>query len=44
MSANTALRLSGALGTTPQFWVNLQNRYDLETSMEEAGCRIEQEV
>jgi addiction module HigA family antidote len=30
ITADTALRLSRALRTTPQFWMNLQSRYDLE--------------
>ncbi|MFP3182848.1 MAG: hypothetical protein RXS25_19160 [Paraburkholderia sp.] len=30
MSADTALRLSIVLGTTPQFWLGLQSDYDLE--------------
>ena len=29
ITADTALRLSKALGTTPQLWLNLQNDYDL---------------
>lgn len=29
ISADTALRLGKALGTTPEFWVNLQTRHDL---------------
>lgn len=29
MTADTAKRLSIALGTTPQFWLNLQTNYDL---------------
>ena len=32
VSADTALRLSKALGTTPDLWLNLQNSYDLETA------------
>ena len=32
ISADTALRLSKALGTTAAFWMNLQTRYDLETA------------
>jgi addiction module HigA family antidote len=35
VSADTALRLSAALGTTPEFWLNLQSRYELE--MAKAG-------
>jgi addiction module HigA family antidote len=30
VSADTALRLARVLGTTPQFWMNLQTDYDLE--------------
>ena len=36
ITADTALRLSAYFGTTPQFWLNLQNNYDLE-SLERAG-------
>jgi addiction module HigA family antidote len=32
VSADTALRLSKAFGTTPEFWLNLQNSFDLETA------------
>jgi antitoxin HigA-1 len=30
ITADTALRLSKALGTTPQLWLNLQTDYDLQ--------------
>ena len=30
ISADTAMRLSAFFGTTSQFWLNLQNRYDLD--------------
>ena len=29
VTADTALRLARALGTTPEFWLNLQQRYEL---------------
>ncbi|HUY81623.1 MAG TPA: HigA family addiction module antitoxin [Acidobacteriaceae bacterium] len=29
ISANTALRLGKYFGLSPQFWLNLQNRFDL---------------
>ncbi len=29
VTADTALLLAKALGTTPEFWMNLQQRYDL---------------
>ena len=32
VTADTALRLSKALGTTPELWLNLQTRYDVETA------------
>ena len=31
ITAETAWLLSGALGTTPTFWINLQANYDLAT-------------
>ena len=34
ISADTALRLSKYLGTTPEFWLNLQAHYDLEIASE----------
>ena len=30
ITADTALRLARALRTSPQFWLNLQSRYDVE--------------
>jgi antitoxin HigA-1 len=30
ITADTAMRLSKFFGTTPQFWLGLQNDYDLE--------------
>jgi len=32
VSADTALRLSKLFGTTPDFWLSLQSRYDVETA------------
>ena len=29
VTAETAILLSGELGTTPEFWMNLQNTWDL---------------
>jgi len=31
INAERALRISAALGTEPQFWLNLQNSYDIRT-------------
>ncbi|MEL6672812.1 MAG: HigA family addiction module antitoxin [Bacteroidota bacterium] len=44
ITADTALRLSKYFGTTAQFWLNLQNDYDLEEGereLEEELHRIE---
>ena len=30
ITADTALRIGRALGTTPEFWLNLQGHYDLD--------------
>lgn len=35
ITADTAIRFSRFFGTTPEFWMNMQTRYDLETLMEE---------
>jgi addiction module HigA family antidote len=37
ISADTALRLGKALGTTPQLWLNLQADYDLQVAQSEIG-------
>lgn len=44
ITADTALRLGRFFGTTPQFWMNLQSRYDLETTEDELGGRLDREV
>lgn len=44
ITADTALRLARYLGTTAQFWLNLQSKYDLETAEDKLAGRIEQEV
>lgn len=31
VNAERALRISAALGTEPQFWLNLQNTFDIKT-------------
>jgi antitoxin HigA-1 len=35
ITADTALRLAAYFGTTPDFWMNLQTRYDLKKSIRE---------
>ncbi len=37
VTPDTALRLARYLGTTPEFWINLQARYDLETAQDAIG-------
>lgn len=40
ITADTALRLARYFGTTPQFWMNLQANYDLETAKDRRGAEI----
>ena len=40
ISADTALRLARYFRTTPQFWLNLQLRFDLQSAEERLGARI----
>ncbi|MDA0707430.1 MAG: HigA family addiction module antitoxin [Proteobacteria bacterium] len=44
ISADTALRLARFFGTSPDSWMNLQTRYDLEVAKDRSQQRIEQEV
>lgn len=44
VTADTALRLGRFFGTTPQFWLNLQTRYDLDMTEDRLGDRLESEV
>lgn len=44
ITADTALRLSRWLGTSPDFWLNLQQMYDLEVARMQAEETIEREV
>lgn len=44
ITAETALRLSRFFNNSPEFWLNLQQRYDLLIAKEELGKRIKQEV
>jgi antitoxin HigA-1 len=37
VTPDTALRLARALRTTPEFWLNLQLRYDLDTAADAGG-------
>ena len=44
ITVDTAMRLARYFGTSPQYWLNLQNAYDLEVAGQELGSRIEREV
>jgi addiction module HigA family antidote len=44
ITTDTALRLGRYFGTTPEFWINLQARYDLDVAERTVRRRIEQEV
>lgn len=44
VSADTALRLGRYFGMEPQFWLNLQSRYDLDVAKDTLGKRLEREV
>jgi len=43
ISPDTALRLSRYFGNSPEFWLNLQQAYDLSRAREDSA-RIEEEV
>lgn len=42
ITADTALRLSRALRTTPELWLNLQSSFDIKTSMLEIASELDQ--
>ncbi|NVM25294.1 MAG: HigA family addiction module antidote protein [Desulfobacterales bacterium] len=44
ITADTALRLARFFGMSPQFWLNLQTRYDLEVTEDLLEDRLDQEV
>ncbi len=44
VTADTALRLGRYFGTSPQFWLNLQSRYDIEVEQDRLGARLRSEV
>lgn len=44
VTADTALRLARYFGTTPQFWLNLQQAYDLSLAIAEHGEQINQDI
>jgi len=44
VTAEVALRLGRYFGMSPQFWLNLQARHDLEKAEDAIGRRLQQEV
>ena len=44
ITADTALRLARCFSTTPEFWMNLQQRYELEAARREVGTAVERDV
>ena len=44
ITADTALRLARYFGTSDQFWMNLQTRYDLEVERTRLRGRLSREV
>ena len=44
ITPDTALRLSRYFGTSAEFWMNLQQAYDLKTTRELKGSEIEMVV
>lgn len=44
ITADTALRLGRFFEIAPQFWLNLQNRFDLEVAEDLLADRLDKEV
>lgn len=44
ITADTALRLARCFSTTSEFWMNLQQRYELEAARREVGTAEERKV
>ena len=44
ITGETALRLGRYFGTTPEYWMNMQARYDLEFARDEWESRITSQV
>ena len=40
ITGDTALRLSYALGTSPEMWMRLQARYELEKAQDQSGTQL----
>ncbi len=44
ITADTALRLGRFFGVSERFWLNLQNRFDLEREKDRLGDNLQKEV
>ncbi len=44
ITPDTALRLARFFGSSPEFWLNLQQRHDLERAKDSAEARVAAEV
>jgi antitoxin HigA-1 len=44
VTPETALRLARFFGNSPEFWLNLQQMYDLSTARAQAAEKVEKEV
>ena len=44
ITADTALRLGMYFGIEPEFWLNLQLRYNMKIAKDKLGAKIQQEV
>jgi addiction module HigA family antidote len=44
ITADTALRFARYFKNSPNFWMNLQTRYELETAQDEISAKVERDV
>ena len=44
VTADTALRLSLFFGTTPDFWLHIQTKYDLESAKDKSFNKMKNEI
>ena len=44
ITVDTAMRLARYFGTSPEVWMNLQQRYDLEIAREELQPKLEKTI
>ncbi len=44
ITGDTALRLSLALGTSPEMWLRLQSRYELEKAQDQSGTELKKKI